>query len=78
MSSNMSANLLTTKTVDGMADDEAEHAAETFDRLVAHGKGFAVLDSQEFESLLLALAKDEKGAKLLQLLLSRRGKPVET
>lgn len=77
----MSANLKeewASKTADAsmairtMDDDEAMEAADIFDRLAAHGTGHVVLDVQEFQSLLLKLAEDEKGCKLLRLLLQKQ------
>ena len=68
----MSENILQAKqAVEMMAPDEAAQAADVFDKLAAHGKGFAVLDVEEFQSLLLKLATDERGKKLLRLLLSK-------
>jgi hypothetical protein len=77
----MSANLSeewAAKTADAseaistMDEDAARETAEIFDRLAAHGTGHVVLDLQEFQSLLLKLAEDEKGSKLLGLLLQKQ------
>ena len=54
-----------------MEEDEVKDAAECFDRLAAHGKGHVVLDVQEFQELLMKLSMDDKGRRLLELLLVR-------
>lgn len=78
---NVSANLLVdlgdesqqfVETRDAMENEEAAQAAECFDRLASHGMGHVVLDLQEFQELLLKLAADPKGQKLLNILLKRK------
>lgn len=59
------------EAVQSMEKEEAAETAILFDKLAAHGKGFTVLDLEEFQSLMLKLARDDRGRKLLQLLLSR-------
>ena len=54
-----------------MSTEEAECAAECFDRLAAAGRGHVVLDVQEFQELLVTLSRDTGGRKLLELLLMR-------
>ena len=68
----VSENILQVReAVQSMEKEEAEETAILFDKLAAHGKGFTVLDLEEFQSLMLRLARDDRGRKLLQLLLSR-------
>ena len=54
-----------------MSSDELAGTAEVFDKLAAHGKGFAVIDAQEFKTLLLKLADDEAGKQLLKQLMTK-------
>ena len=78
--SNVSQNLTedwATKTSEAeeaiqmMEEDEIKGAAECFERLASHGRGHVLLDVQEFQELLMKLSMDEKGRKLLELLLVR-------
>ena len=71
----LSENLLggAKEAVKSMPTEALEETAAVFDKLAAHGKGFAVLDIQEFQQLMMKLAKDEQGKKLLKLLLSVAG-----
>ena len=70
-STNMSENILgdAKEAVNTMDVDALSEAAEVFDKLAAHGKGFTVLDMQGFQELMLKLSQDEKGKKLLKLLM---------
>ena len=71
----MSENITQAKAAAAsMSTEELTATADLFDKLAAHGKGFAVIDAQEFQSLLLKLADDEAGKRLLRLLLNRRGR----
>ena len=68
----ISENILQAKAaVETMEREEAEETAILFEKLASHGKGFAVLDIQEFQELMLKLAKDPRGAKLLRVLLGK-------
>lgn len=60
--------------VEAMDRDEAAEVATLFDKLAAHGKGFALLDAEEFAKVLMALAKDERGQKLLRILMAKMGR----
>ena len=55
-----------------MAEEEACAIADVFGSLVAHGQGEAPLDLSTFQALMTKLKNDDKGAKLLALLLSNR------
>ena len=70
-STQMSANILgeAKEAVNTMDVEALSEAAEVFDKLAAHGKGFTVLDTQGFQELIMKLASDEKGKKLLKLLM---------
>ena len=58
-----------TQALEMMGTEEAERAAECFDRLAAAGRGYVVIDVQEFQELLMKLSQDPGGRKLLELLL---------
>ena len=69
-STNMSENILgdAKEAVNTMDVDALSEAAEVFAKLAAHGKD-SPADMQGFQELMLKLSQDEKGKKLLKLLM---------